>query len=452
VLSIDLGATGCKAVLHGADGSTLGRGYLAYELTRTGTGIVELDPQVWRSAAQHAVAAAVAQSGGARPHAVSVTSTNALVLLDAAGRPLAPAVLQMDQRASSQTQKLTLDKDLAAEIVRITRNHPGSRFWLPYLQWFDAYQPEILHCAKWLLYPSGYLIHQLTGVASLDRTRASTTMLFDAEQNQWSSWLTRFAGVAPTQLPPVVSPTTTVGTVSIGAAADFEIAVGTPVIAGCMDSVAGALGAGALDSGDSVAVFGTVGRIGVVDTQPTPAPDAICAPHAIPDAWLNMAICSNTGAILNWLRRLMYATESLDVLGAEAEAAERRGSLGATFSVTTPAGCFEEFEISVGLAQERGDVALAAIRNFADEFVTAYRSHRARGHAVGQITACGGGSNLTSWVSAMAEQLGQPIRVPVNGDTESLGSGMLAAVGCEAFPDIHAAAKSMVGPFRSVGP
>lgn len=462
LLTIDLGGTGTKAVLHGVDGERLGRGYVGYHLRYGADGSVELDAGTWLDAARTATAAVLAASGQAASEilAVSVTSTNALLALGADGQPLRPAIMQLDRRATAEVEALGLDESLREQIIRLAGNQPGPMFWLPVLRWLRRHEPATLRQAAAFLYPSGYLVQQLTGRATIDVTRAATTLLHNPFADEWAPELVEAAGIRPAQLPVCLPSAMVAGRTTVSGGARLGLPAGIPVLAGCMDSVAGALGAGALRAGDAVVFFGTVARTAVVADRPVPAPLSICCPHAAPGSWLNMSIASAGGAVLNWVSRNLYRNEPFDVLGAEATRAAERGGDGVRFAFAQgrsnePAGIPVSggtVELSAGLHHDRSDVAYAALRMIANGLAAQLAAQAARGLAVHRVTVTGGGANLASWVQLLATATGRRVRVPAVLDTESAGSSMLAAVGAGIHPDLAAAHAAMAPEWTEVAP
>lgn len=456
LLTIDLGGTGTKAVLHDVYGGQLGRGYVGYHLRYGPDGSVELDADTWLAAARTATAAALAASGRAANEilAVSVTSTNALLAIGPHGVPLRPAIMQLDRRATREVEALGQDEVLCAEIIRLTGNHPGPMFWLPVLRWLRRHEPGTLRQTRTFLYPSGYLVQQLTGRATIDLTRAATTLLHDPFADEWAPELVDAAGIRPAQLPVCLPSAMIAGHTTVSGGGQLGLPAGIPVLAGCMDSVAGALGAGALRNGDATVVFGTVARTAVVADRPVPAPQSICCPYAAPGRWLNMSIASAGGAVLNWVSRNLYRNEPFEVLGAEATLAANRGGDGVRFAFTQSRSTEQlgipvsggTIQLAAGLHHDRGDVAYAALRMIANGLAARLATQAARGLAVDRVTVTGGGANLASWVRLLATATGRRVRVPAVLDTESAGSGMLAAVGAGIQPDLATAHAAMTAP------
>ena len=106
VLGIDVSTTATKAVLVDAAGAVAGIGASEYPVSRPHPLWSEQDPALWWAAAGVAIREALAAAGGATGAdvaAVGLTGQmHGLVLLDAAGEILRPAILWNDQRTAAE--------------------------------------------------------------------------------------------------------------------------------------------------------------------------------------------------------------------------------------------------------------------------------------------------------------------------------------------------------------
>jgi xylulokinase len=100
-------------------------------------------------------------------------------------------------------------------------------------------------------------------------------------------------------------PAQVVGQVTPEAAAATGLAEGLPVVAGCMDLLAAATGAGVLEEGQSFLVIGTATVLASVLRAPQPYADLQMHNHALPDRWVHAANVDYGGASLSWLREVL---------------------------------------------------------------------------------------------------------------------------------------------------
>ncbi|MDR1930667.1 MAG: hypothetical protein LBQ44_08575, partial [Treponema sp.] len=71
---------------------------------------------------------------------------------------------------------------------------------------------------------------------------------------------------------------------------------------------------------------------------------------------------------------------------------------------------------------------------------------------IDEIITCGGATKSGLWMQIHADVTGKPILIPGDQDAVSLGSGILGAVGAGFYPDLSAAAASMVRKGKTVEP
>src|SRR5512136_1418014 len=115
LLGIDVGTTGCKAVLFTEDGHALASAYEEYDVARPEPGWAELDAAaVWEKVKQVIRAAATATAAAADPvQALSVSSLGeALVPVTTERGVLGPSLLNFDARG----------EEFLAELSRILPN------------------------------------------------------------------------------------------------------------------------------------------------------------------------------------------------------------------------------------------------------------------------------------------------------------------------------------------
>ena len=106
LLGIDVGTSACKAAVVDLAGAERAHGQAPTPWRRDATG-VEVDPDALLAAALAAARAAIANGPGGRIAGIGVTSmAETGVLLDGAGRPLAPAIAWHDPRGGAEARAL----------------------------------------------------------------------------------------------------------------------------------------------------------------------------------------------------------------------------------------------------------------------------------------------------------------------------------------------------------
>ncbi|HVT68844.1 MAG TPA: FGGY family carbohydrate kinase, partial [Trebonia sp.] len=248
VLGIDLGTSQVKALLCGRDGRVLGQGVAGYPLRTPEIGWAETSTEEWWRATGAAVRAALEGAGDAGAGAGAadilglavVGQMHGLVLSDAGGTALRPAVVWLDQRAGAETEDyLGLPPPLRSALG----NRPSPGMAGPVAAWLARHEPRVFGRARWLLQPKDWLRLRLTGEAASEPTDASGTLLFDLTRRQWSAAAAGAMGLDTSLLPPLRSPADIGGKLRAEAAAHLGLPAGLPVAVGAADTAASLLAA-----------------------------------------------------------------------------------------------------------------------------------------------------------------------------------------------------------------
>lgn len=314
LLGLDLGTGSAKALLVDASGSVLGEGTASYPVRSPRPGWAEADPLHWWEACVRAVRAAVG-GGGASVRALGLSGQmHGVVLSDAAGRPLRPAVLWADTRSSAMLGHYS---GLDAGLLRVLANPLAAGMAGPSLLWLRENEPEEYRAARWALQPKDWLRLRLTGEALSEPSDASATLLYDLRRDGWSGAVVEDLGLRESLLPPLVASGAPAGTLGREAAEDLGLPAGLTVAAGGGDAAAALLGSGLLEPGAVQLTVGTGAQILAPKSQPVPDPnhrthlyrtvtaDAAAEP---PGLWYSMAAVQNAGLALVWVRRVLGAS------------------------------------------------------------------------------------------------------------------------------------------------
>ncbi|HEY7201580.1 MAG TPA: FGGY family carbohydrate kinase, partial [Candidatus Dormibacteraeota bacterium] len=104
LLGLDLGTSSAKALLLDASGAVRGEASAGYAVASPRPGWAESDPEAW----WHAAGVAVRRAAGGRAGRVTALGLSGqmhgVVLADAGGGPLRPAVLWPDLRAEREAE------------------------------------------------------------------------------------------------------------------------------------------------------------------------------------------------------------------------------------------------------------------------------------------------------------------------------------------------------------
>ena len=474
--AIDVGSTTTRCVLFDLRGRPLGEAYREPPVHHPRPNWSEVDPDDWWDAAAAVTGEALRRAGlsAGEVRAVGLTGLkHAPVLIDAEGRPLARAMLWMDQRCRPQAQWMTRELgDLIQATVggRLVTTTPSA----PKLRWIVEHDPGLLARARALLLPKDYVRFKLTGALGTDPSDAGGTRLYDARRGEWATALVERIGVSPALLPPIYPSTRVAGGVTEAAAAATGLAPGTPVVVGGGDVRSTLTGANAYHTGRACLYLGTSAWLSV----PPPAPGAHNAPGdpVRPLAAEIFGATSTTGAALRWLKELLCDASSPDGVSAAPDVPPTGGLAPASYetllqdAARSPLGAKGLILLphlmgerapqpdprargvlyGLTLAHGRGDLARALLEGCAYQLRRIAES--LPGERPREAIAVGGGARGALWLQILADVLGFPLLVPRVLEAGALGAAIEAGVGIGLYGSARQAAAEWVEIVRRVEP
>jgi xylulokinase len=449
VIGCDVGSQGTNAALYSVDGTLAASAYETHELSYPHPGWAEQDPYEWVRALHAAISRIVAAvpEGPSAVKALSFGSQlDGLVVCDAGGNALRPALIWMDRRAEAQAAALAgrmTPADFYAHVgVNLDSSHAAFK-----ALWVRDNEPETYAKASLLLPPGAFVLQEAAGVPASDYSNASSLGLLDPRTRRWSEPVLGAAEIAVETLPALGAGTDSVGTVTASFAEATGLSPDTVVVMGCGDEMAATLGAGVYAPGDVCDVVGTAEPVCAATSEPRSDASMLveCHPHADADTWLLENPGFVSGGNLRWWRDHFGATER----DAEAHGDGDAYDLLASAAVDIPPGadgllflpCMQgamapEWNGSargaffgLSLAHTRAHLTRAILEGSAYALRDILQAMAGAGLDVRRLTIVGGGAKSPLWRQIKADVTGLPVRVPTNVETTATGAAILAAVG-----------------------
>ncbi|HSF84401.1 MAG TPA: xylulokinase [Acidimicrobiia bacterium] len=462
-IGIDSSTTATKAVLVRADGEVAGVATSTYAAESPHPLWSEQHPDLWWQATQEAIRNLLDNTGANAADVAGVGLTgqmHGLVLLDAAGTPLRPAILWNDQRTAAECDEIRTIVG-AERFIRITGNDALTGFTAPKLLWVRNQEPEIYARAAHVLLPKDYVRLRLTGTYATDRAGGGGTVLFDHKARTWSPAILDALEIPPAWMPPTFEGPEITGTITEEAATATGLRAGTPVVAGGGDQAATAVGTGAIDPGVLTVSLGTSGVVFAATTQPVidPAGSVHAFPHAVPARWHLMGVTLAAAGSLAWLRDTAAPGTDFAALSAAAERVAS-GSDGLVFlpylsGERTPhndplaRGAF----VGLTVRHEIGHLTRAVMEGVAFSLRDVLEVMLAVGvERPEQVRISGGGARSPLWRQIVADTLQAEVATVNTTEGAAFGAAMLAAVGTELVADAATAAKEWVRVVDSTRP
>jgi xylulokinase len=454
-LGIDTSTTSSKSLLIDEQGNVVAVASSPHTLQTPRPLWSEQDPGEWWGAVSASIRAVLEQAGigGDQVAAVGLTGQmHGLVLLDAAGQVLRPAILWNDQRTQGQCDEIHA-RIGRERFIQITGNVALTGFTAPKILWVKQNEPDVYAKAAHVLLPKDYIRYKLTGEYAMDKADGAGTVLFDLKTRGWSEEVLAALDIPRSWMPRTFEGPEFTGHVSEEAAALTGLKPGTPVAAGGGDQAAQAVGVGAVQPGIVGLTVGTSGVVFATTPSPLIEPEgrlhAFC--HAVPGLWHFMGVMLSAAGSLQWYRDTLAARMSFDELVKEAESVPA-GSEGLQFlpylsGERTPhpdplaRGAFIGLTLRHGRAHLTRAVLEGVAFGLKDSFTLIQNAGLGE---ITQVRASGGGTKGALWRQILASVLEAELVTVNTTEGAAYGAALLGGVGAQAWPDVLAACQDCV--------
>lgn len=465
ILGIDAGTTSLKVGVFGEDGAALGSAREEYSLSSPRPDRAELDPERYWQAAVAATRRALAVAGGSGwdVGVIGVSSQGeTVVALGRDARPLAPAIVWLDNRATAE----------AAEIAaRFTRDEVYATTGVPdvnptwtasKIQWWRRNDPALFRSAAWFVLVEDFVLHRLTGRLVTEGGVQCTSLLYDIRRHQWWPAMLDHVGLTADRLPEIARPGEIVGILTAVAAGALGLRAGIPVVAAGMDQGAGSVAVGntvagivSESTGGALVVQASVDRPDGDPTKQTPV-----YVHSAPDQYLYAPVCPTGGMALTWFRDRFGGEE---VREAAAGGRDAYDLLTAAAAVIPPgadgltmlphlAGAFSpEYEprargvfFGFGLTHAKAHFVRATLEAVAFMLRRNLELLDGIGIPAREIRSQGGGARSPLWCQIKADVCARPVVTMAGEDAAVRGAAMLAGVAAGVFGTLDEATGAMV--------
>lgn len=387
---------------------------------------------------------------------VATAQREGCVLLDAEGTVLY-AGPNLDARAAMEG--IEAQNVMGGRLHAITGHCPPYIFPVARFLWYRKHH-DASRVAT-LLMLNDWIAHRLCGARVVEESNACESMLFDVTARTWSSEILDALDVPRAILPPVCAAGAEIGRVTTAAASATGLPEGVPVFAGGADTESALLGGGVLDVGETGAVLGTTAPVQHVTDRAVidRAGNLWTSCHVVAGRWVLESNGGDTGGTYRWLLDLLYGGTDADA-HARAEAAVAAVSdegrhlvahLGpAIFNLAEmnpfqPAGLLFPFPILHIDRPARADF----LRGFFENVAFAIRGNceqitAVTGRPIERLWVSGGMTQSPTLLGILAATMQLPLVVGDVPESASLGSAVLAAVGCGLHADLATAVAAMV--------
>ncbi len=435
LLGIDVGTTSLKAVVFSQQLKPLKTVKKDYTLITKGD-FVEFPADKYWEMVQETLDEITAEY---EIYALSIdTQCETIIVADENGNPLDNAIVWLDNRASSQAQKIKdkFGEKLVYDVTgqpEITATWPASK-----LLWLKEEKEQVFNKIKKVFLLEDYLLFKLTGEFITEETLQSSTIYFDIHSRKWWGDMLDFIGIDKSCFPKVYK-----------SGQFIKEYKGIKVVTGAIDQIAGAIGVGVVNKSVISEMTGTTMVVFIPsEVVPTFNPESKVPCHLNYDGkYCLLSWTATAGIALKWFKNNFcenFDFKQLDDIAKEVPA----GSCGLTFlpylcGSTMPKYNPDAKGVFYGLTMEhtRGH----AVRSILESIACMLKSNfDYLGVDFDEVRATGGGAQSPLWCQIKADMTGKTFVALENEETACLGSAILAGVGTGVFESVESAVKSAV--------
>jgi FGGY-family pentulose kinase len=474
LMGIDFGTGGVRVGIFDREGDPVVFEAAEFATTHPRPGQAEQNPDDWWSSLVGAARGAL-QRGGIAPEeiaGISVDATAATVMaVDEDARPLRPAIMWMDVRASDQAQRLAETGDPA---LKYNGHGPVSAEWgLPKVMWLKESEPQTWERTACVCECGDRVTRRLTGEWAGSINMAAAKYFHDRDEGGYPESLYEAVGIsdALAKFPQnVLDLGVVVGELRGDVAEELGLRPGTPVAEGAVDAYAGALGLGVVEPGKLALITGS-SHVMIGQTAEPIHDQGFWGAYTdamIPGQYTVEAGQASTGTVVAWFKN-HFAGDAI-------REAERRGvdpyDVLTELARDVPVGSdglvvLDYFQGNrsprtdphargviwgLSLSHGPGHVFRAIIEGICYGTEHIFRTMRGHDFQPRLNVVSGGPTKSDLWMQLHADVSNVPISFTRVAEGPVLGSAMLAAVGAGIYPDVQAAAEKMVHTERTIEP
>jgi FGGY-family pentulose kinase/HAD superfamily hydrolase (TIGR01509 family) len=482
LVAVDVGTGSARAGVVSATGDLLGRAERPIEMRRTDANHAEHDSeQIWRAvcAAVHEAMAAA----GAKPDdvvGISFDATCSLVVRDRNGAPLPVSdgearwdtIVWLDHRALAEAAECTATGHRVLDSIGGVMS---PEMEVPKLMWLKRHVPETWDAAGHFFDLADFLTWKASGATARSQCTLTCKWTWIGGEGGWQRDFLDAVGLGDMLerggLPASASAVgTDLGPLTAEAAAALGLTPRCRVGLGLIDAHAGALGTLGAFAGDVgsldrhlALIAGTSSCVMALSPDPRPI-RGVWGPYegaVLPDAWLNEAGQSATGALLDHLIRWHGAGGEptpamhkkiigrvMELRATEPNLAHRLHVLPDFHGNRSPLADPNALGVISGLTLDTGFDSLCQLYWRAAVGIVLGVRHiletlNARGYAIGTLHVTGGHTHNALLMDLYADATGCTVVEPAAEDATLLGTAMVAATAAGLYGTLNAAAMAM---------
>lgn len=443
-MGVDIGTTGCKAVVFDDRGGQLALAYREYPLLSPQPGWAEIDSRQVMERCFEVIREAAAAVPADPVRGLCVSSQGeAFTPVGADGTLLGNGMVSSDGRAAELSR--TWSEEFGRrKLYRSTGHSAHPMFTLFKLLWVRDHQPDVWTRTRQFLCFEDLLHLRLGLEPAISWPLAGRTMLFDVRKHRWDADILAAVGLQASQLARPLASGKTVGTIPAAIARSLGLPDGVVVAAGGHDQTCAALGAGVTAEGRAMYATGTVECICPAFDTPRFSAELfrsnLCTYNfTLPGKFTTVAFSLTGGNLLKWFRDEWSQAETAEAARSGRSPYELilnnlpdRPTNLMVLPYFTPTGTpyFDPHAtgaiLGLRLSTTRGEVLRALLEGVALEMRLNMDILDRSGICIRELIASGGGAKSGRMTQLKADVLNRPITTLPITETGCFGAALLA--------------------------
>ena len=468
-MGIDIGSSGCKAVVFDENGQQLAIARREYDVIFCDHGGAELDSEEVMEKCFDIIKECSGQIEPNSIAAIGISSQGeAFTAIGDNNEILCHAMISSDMRSESFVKAWT--KKFGKErLYQITGHTAHPLFTLFKLLWLKENRPEVWRKTQKFFCFEDLLQFKLGLDPAISWSLAGRTMMFDVRKHEWNREILSEVGVTSEQLARPLPSGSVIGKIDNKIANKLGLAGDVCVVTGGHDQPCGALGAGVTEPGMAMYATGSVECITPAINRPVFSnklfKSNLCTyDHAVNGMYVTIAYSLTGGNILKWFRDEFGAREIAEAeqTGVSAyelllKVAGEKPSNLMVLPYFTPSGTpyfdtkTKGAVLGLQLSTSRGEFIRSLLEGVAFEMRLNIEILEKSGCFINELRAVGGGARSAVWTQLKADVTGKKITPVSVTEAGCLGVAMLACA-ANTGESIYELAVRWVRPLSTVYP
>ena len=434
-LGIDIGTSSVKLIALDEAGAVVKKCGRDYQYSQPYPGWREIWPSIWVEAVEDGLEELLSGLDRRSVKAIGLTGQmHTTVFLDRYGNCIRPAIMWNDMRTkdriSFMKENLEGKRDSQSILRILSTGSPAAN-----LLWLKEQETDNFRKLDKFLIGPDYLVYYFSGEFSTDYCEASTSSLYDTEENRWSESMRELISLPKDSYPPIKGSQQVVGKLRENLQAKFGLPAEVKIIAGTGDNPAAAVATGSLQHHYPVLSIGTSGVLVLSRSHmdlDKKGKQILFSLDGKTIKVLVQGVVQSAGGSYNWYVKNILGIDDFDSLVENVDMKYLGKSdllfyphLTGDKTIYGDPGLRGAF-IGLDTNHTRADLAVAVMEGVCFAVKQLVEEMQLTSDELGALKVTGGGSYSAVWMQILADVLNEKIEQLDGGEGASYGVALMA--------------------------